>query len=79
MRSGQGVIDSMTTCNDPKKPVRAVQSKCRAIASQAPHPPSMGLPLPLKTRPNMSSETGVFKTCNHSTRTIALTDFTMIT
>ena len=31
------------------------------------HPPSMGLPEPLKTLPIMSLDTGVFNTCRQNT------------
>jgi hypothetical protein len=36
---------------------------CYAALSLLAHPPSMGLPLPLKMRPSMSRDTGVFSTC----------------
>lgn len=36
--------------------------------SRTPHPPSMGRPLPLKMRPSMSRDTGVFSTCSSSSR-----------
>lgn len=32
------------------------------------HPPSMGLPDPLNTRPSMSRDTGIFKTCANKLR-----------
>jgi hypothetical protein len=40
--------------------------RCSALccSSRRPHPPSMGLPLPLKMRPSMSRDTGVFSTCS---------------
>ncbi len=48
-----------------------------AKSCMATHPPSMGLPEPLKTLPIMSRDTGVLSTCKHSTLPVSITQVTL--
>jgi len=45
------------------RPTRAGAAPLGTLQAGRAHPPSMGLPEPLKTRPSMSRDTGVFSTC----------------